>query len=133
MTLNLPFIYVLWLEEYCQISPNKNRSPNLWHVTSLLYFCLELNEEILLKYSWMKYIFDRGMLLNKLNSILGLRWCFYQRKLSSKDGFRLDNLLTCMELFLLGFWLCQKNEKCPALVVWFRDFILKSKLQFWQL
>ena len=42
MTLNLPFLYVLWLEEYCQTSPNKNKSPNLWtrnkHL-SLLYFC----------------------------------------------------------------------------------------------
>jgi hypothetical protein len=26
----------LWLEEYCQTSPNKNKSPNLWHVTSIL-------------------------------------------------------------------------------------------------
>ena len=29
MTLNLPLLYVFLLEEYCQISPNKNRSPNL--------------------------------------------------------------------------------------------------------
>ncbi len=40
MTLNLPLLYVLWLEEYCQISPNKNRSPNLWHVTSILVCCI---------------------------------------------------------------------------------------------
>ena len=46
MTLNLPLLYVLWLEEYCQIRPNKNKSPNLWHITSilnsLLYFCVSL-------------------------------------------------------------------------------------------
>ena len=36
MTLNLPLLYVLWSEEYCQTSPNKNKSPNLWHVTSIL-------------------------------------------------------------------------------------------------
>ena len=36
MTLNLPLLYVLWLEEYCQTSPNKNKSPNLWHITSIL-------------------------------------------------------------------------------------------------
>ena len=39
MTLNLPLLYV-WLEEYCQISPNKNKSPNLWHVTSILVCCI---------------------------------------------------------------------------------------------
>ena len=40
MTLNLPLLYGLWLEEYCQISPNKNKSPNLWHVTSILVCCI---------------------------------------------------------------------------------------------
>ena len=40
MTLNLPLLYVLWLEEYWQISPNKNKSPNLWHVTSILVCCI---------------------------------------------------------------------------------------------
>ena len=40
MTLNLPLLYVLWLEEYCQISPNKNKSPNLWYVTSILVCCI---------------------------------------------------------------------------------------------
>ena len=36
MTLSLPLLYVLWLEEYCQISPNKN----LWHITSILVCCI---------------------------------------------------------------------------------------------
>ena len=40
MTLNLPLFYVLWLEEYCQISLNKNRLPNLWHVISILVSCV---------------------------------------------------------------------------------------------
>ena len=40
MTLNLPLSYVLWLEEYCQISRNKNRLPNLWHVSSILVSCI---------------------------------------------------------------------------------------------
>ena len=40
MTLNLPSLYVLWLEEYCQISPNKNKSLNFWHVTSILVCCI---------------------------------------------------------------------------------------------
>ena len=40
MTLNLPLLYVWWLEEYCQTSPNKNKSPNLRHITSILVCCI---------------------------------------------------------------------------------------------
>jgi hypothetical protein len=40
MTLNLPLLYFVWTEEYCQTSPNKNKSPNLWHVTSILVYCI---------------------------------------------------------------------------------------------
>ena len=40
MTLNLPLLYVLWWEEYWQTSPNKNQSPNLWHVTSISVCCI---------------------------------------------------------------------------------------------
>ena len=40
MTLNLPLLYFVWTEEYCQTSPNKNKPPNLWHL-SLLYFWLQ--------------------------------------------------------------------------------------------
>ena len=36
MTLNLPSSYWFWFVEYCQTSPDKNNSPNLWHVTSIL-------------------------------------------------------------------------------------------------
>ena len=36
MTLNLPLLYFVWTEEYCQTSPNKNKSPNIWHVSSIL-------------------------------------------------------------------------------------------------
>ena len=35
MTLNLPLLDWFWFVEYCQTSPNKNKSPNLWHVTSI--------------------------------------------------------------------------------------------------
>ena len=38
--MNLPLLYVLWLEEYCQTSPNKNKTPNLWHLTSILVCCI---------------------------------------------------------------------------------------------
>ena len=40
MTLNLPLSYFVWTEECCQTSPNKNKSPNLWHVTSILVCCI---------------------------------------------------------------------------------------------
>ena len=31
---------IFWIEEYGQYSPNKNQSPNLWHVTSILVCCI---------------------------------------------------------------------------------------------
>ena len=40
MTLNLPLLYWFWFVEYCQTSPNKSKSPNLWHVTSILVCCI---------------------------------------------------------------------------------------------
>ena len=40
MTLNLPLLYWFWLVEYCQTSPNKNKSPNLWQVTNILVCCI---------------------------------------------------------------------------------------------
>ena len=40
MTLNLHLLYFVWTEEYCQTSPNKNKTPNLWHVTSILVCCI---------------------------------------------------------------------------------------------
>ena len=35
MTLNLPLLYWFWFVEYCQTSPIKNKSPNLWHIISI--------------------------------------------------------------------------------------------------
>ena len=40
MTLNQPLLYFAWTEEYCHTSPNKNKAPNLWHVTSILVCCI---------------------------------------------------------------------------------------------
>ena len=40
MTLNLPLLYFVCTEEYCQTSPNKNKSPKLWHITSILACCI---------------------------------------------------------------------------------------------
>ena len=40
MTLHLPLLYWFWFVEYCQTSPNKNKSPKLWHVTSILVCCI---------------------------------------------------------------------------------------------
>ena len=40
MTLNILLLYFVWTEEYCQNNPNKNKSPNLWHVTSISVCCI---------------------------------------------------------------------------------------------
>jgi hypothetical protein len=40
MTLNLPLLYFVWTDEYCQTSPKKPKSSNIWHVTSILVCCI---------------------------------------------------------------------------------------------
>ena len=40
MTLNQTLLYFVWTEEYCQTSPNKNKTLNLWHVISILVCCI---------------------------------------------------------------------------------------------
>ena len=52
MTLNLPLLYFVWLEEYCRPSPNKKKSPSLWHVTSILVcfiFCSSKQAPVFLR------------------------------------------------------------------------------------
>ena len=39
MNFNLPLLYLFWFVEYCQSSPPK-KSPNLWHITSILVCCI---------------------------------------------------------------------------------------------
>ena len=46
-----------WIEEYCQTSPNKNRSPNLWHVISILVCCIfDLNYSTFFLWNIFDYI-----------------------------------------------------------------------------
>ena len=40
MILTLLLSYCVWTEEYYQTSPNKNKSPNLWHLTNILVCCI---------------------------------------------------------------------------------------------
>ena len=37
---------IVWTEEYCQTSPNKNKSPNLWHIPSILVCCIFVHQSI---------------------------------------------------------------------------------------
>ena len=59
MTLNLPILYFVWTGEYCQTSPNKNKSPNLWHVTRILVCCI---------FGWRNWKVRRSQ--NTLSSII---------------------------------------------------------------
>ena len=43
MTLILPLLYIFCLN--CQTSLNKNKSPNLWHISSILVCCIFAFEE----------------------------------------------------------------------------------------
>ena len=38
--IGIPLLYWFWFVEYYHTSPNKNRSLNLWHVTSILVCCI---------------------------------------------------------------------------------------------
>ena len=58
MTLNLPLLYWFWLAEYCQTSPNKNKSPNLWQVTSILVCCIFGSNHTLLWAHCSSYLFS---------------------------------------------------------------------------
>ena len=52
MNLNLTLLYFVWNEEHCQTSPDKNKSPNLWHITSILVYCIfDLHVVVLLDLS----------------------------------------------------------------------------------
>ena len=64
MTLNQPLLYFAWTEKYCQTSPNKNKSPNLWHITSILVGCI-LGRDI--RFFWL---FDNNSIGLKLRESL---------------------------------------------------------------
>ena len=38
--MNLPLLYWFWFVKHCQTSPNKNKSQNIWQVTSSLVCCI---------------------------------------------------------------------------------------------
>ena len=125
MTLNLPLLYVLWLEEYCWICPNKNRSPNLWHVTSILvYFIIAL---------WADYL-----LLSRGVSSNGIQWTSCPRSTTFLYFFFKSSMyLACIlyASYLLDFtdfeqpgifenrwllsWTMPKPRKVPCTNQWF--------------
>jgi hypothetical protein len=102
MTLNLPLLYVLWLEEYCQISPNKNKSPNLWHVTSILVCCIFVHRhpgqfvvpKMLGCFGFFGYIL--------LPLVTGCKfWSFATKLVFFSDAHRSDDFLK-RQMFLLS-------------------------------
>ena len=118
MTLNLLLLYFVWTEEYCQTSPNENKSPNLWNVTSILVWSIfaagpayiipkdyiNCLYQMAMKSSsklYMEDIFITGILRDKCNielkfvlQILSKRWRHFPPK---KD-------------FLQSLWKC---KNCP--------------------
>ena len=63
MILNLPLLYFVWTEEYYQTSPNKNKSSNLWHITSILVCYIFVHDSwSITKYSapTLAYIFRQN-------------------------------------------------------------------------
>ena len=137
MTLNLPLLYFVWTEEYCQPSPNKNKLPNLWHVTSILVCC----------------IFDYKLTIRKfltvVDAVVVSSWSFFKRLDGAGGGHfprilaKFETWLTCSEAFvafvtsLLAVDFCNPlwllaafflAKKAAAVVCWSLDPIQKKRV-----
>ena len=69
--LNLPLLYFVWTEEYCQTRPTQmeNKSQNLWHVTSILVCCIfdKVHEQVLMEAeSVLMFLKQRDMFWDQL-------------------------------------------------------------------
>ena len=151
MTLNLPLLYVLWLEEYCQISPNKNKSPNLWHVTSILvsyifgstYWLLHVNNQynrhtqsthLLGKY---KKLWNAGMIqygqseVPKESFLPGGVYCIPTNQYSlflAKKTLRVSRFCPFLALYFLLHNFC---KSCAAVTTTTRSHS-RFEIQVWQ-
>ena len=74
MTLNPPFLYFVWTEEYCQTSSNINKSPNLWHVTSILVCCICVfrNDGIVIAITFWQWFVESIFNMLLIGTIVGL-------------------------------------------------------------
>ena len=92
MTLNLSLSYFVWTEEYCQTSQNKNKSPNLWHVKSILVCCIfgagtfvcqtQRVQWFQILAAFSDYMNFRGSYVNKPkpnHDIVQLDWCLLSK------------------------------------------------------
>ena len=70
MTLNLPLLHWFWFVEYCRTSPNKNKSPNVWHITSVLVCCILGSIYSCQIGAWKNYIGEKYDANNNLRIII---------------------------------------------------------------
>ena len=104
MTLNLPLLYFVWTEEYCQTSPNKNKSPNLWHVTSILICCIFAKYNTVITFGRMKLSHCFGSFIWKENKYID-NYLFWDKGSIQKprDTFNYFSPWVFNEIFLFEF------------------------------
>ena len=107
MTLNLPLLYWFWFVEYCQTCPNKNKSPNLWHVTSILVSCI-------FGTTFIKY--HISLLPNQcLNNSVGRAYDFgsegrgFKSRLRQGNSFNFHDFYFCWGLIRTSTWKLSRN------------------------
>ena len=125
MTLNLPLLYVLWLEEYCQISPNKNKSPNLWQVTSILVCCIFGSTYWLLHVNNQYNRHTQSThLLGKYKKLWNAGMIQYGQSEVPKESFLpggvfLQTNIPCSYLFTVAKKTLRVSRFCPFLALYF--------------
>ena len=120
MTLSLPLLYVLWLEEYYQTSPNKNKWPNLWHVTSILVYNITQNCKQILKIRmpFSKIISTHCVILIKIIDRLTSKFFSIQDHRSRfSPGFSVEPRLAMLSVPPLGTLLREKLKPTSYLKV----------------
>ena len=151
MTLNLPLLYFVWTEAYCQTSSNKNKLRNFQHVTSILVFSFFDEGDAYISYILdVLFSFFQQVLAYFISGTFHNSWSAVERKFFSysslsiyftKFNFIFHFTLTKMEKWNLWkklyFW-C-KTKEFP-LTKWILDiqylvniswgfFLLNSELQ----
>ena len=120
-----------WNEEYCQTSPNKNKSPNLWHVTSILVCCIFVCtcKTHLALYAWTQY--QPVASQQSTNSYKMNEGCWTQRFITPPDCLLYSNKVKRTKRYFLFLSVCNTNNNARKWsVTSFDQLTVNVRLQF---
>ena len=94
----------------CQTSPNKNKSPNLWHVTSILVCCIFVCtcKTHLALYAWTQY--QPVASQQSTNSYKMNEGCWTQRFITPPDCLLYSNKVESTKRYFLFLSVCNTNN-----------------------